>query len=145
VRAVRVIDGDTLVVRAHGRRLISVRLIGVDAPELDKARAPAAATHERRSDCAGRAARRALSRLVRPGTALYVTVDRERRDAYGRSLFYVWTAQGTFVNAALIRSGHARAMMIPPNDRFAVVLRAAETAARRAPEDRRSGCAGATG
>jgi micrococcal nuclease len=139
-----VVDGDTLVVRAHGR-LISVRLVGVDAPELGHVRSPVAAFHEIRPDCAGRAAGRALSRLVRPGAALYVTADRERRDAYGRSLLYVWTARGVFVNAALIRSGHARAMVIPPNDRFAGVFRGAEAAAQRAREARRSACAGALG
>ncbi|GAA2086201.1 hypothetical protein GCM10009780_26600 [Actinomadura alba] len=141
VRAVRVVDGDTLVVRVGGRS-ISVRLLGVDAPELPRAGPPVAPDGP---GCAGRAARSALSRLVRPGAVLYVIADHERHDRYGRSLLYVWTARRTFVNAALIRGGHARALVIPPNDRFAGVFRAAEAAARRAPADRPFACAGAFG
>jgi micrococcal nuclease len=144
VRVVRIVDGDTLVVRA-GDRSISVRLLGVDAPELPRARPPLAATEAGRPGCAGRAARSALSRMAPPGVVLYVTTDREVHDPYGRSLLYAWTARRTFVNAALIRDGHARALVIPPNDRFAGVFRAAEAAARRAPGGGGSACAGAIG
>lgn len=139
VRAVRVVDGDTLVVSSHGRPL-RLRLIGVDAPEL-----PRTYGRLRRSagaeGCAGRAAERALSKLIRAGAVLHVASDREPFDPYGRRLGYVWTDEGAdpgrpgggrhlgvFVNAALIRSGHARAVVIEPNDRFAAVLAAAETA-----------------
>jgi micrococcal nuclease len=145
VQAVRVVDGDTLVARVHGH-LERVRLIGVDAPELaaperatpgpgrrGRADAPAAA---RRPGRPGRAAYLALSRLVRPGAVLYVAPDLERRDRYGRSLLYVWTGRGVFVNEALIREGHARAMVIAPNDRYAGVLLAAEAAAHRWPGGR---------
>jgi micrococcal nuclease len=63
---------------------------------------------------------------------LKITPDRERRDPYGRELFYAWTPGGAFINAVLIHDGYARAMVVPPNDRFIELFRAAETAAHQA-------------
>jgi micrococcal nuclease len=114
---VRVVDGDTLVLRGRGR----VRLIGVDAPELWS-----------RRDCFGAEAARALRRLAPPGTVVRVAGDTRPRDRYGRLLLYLWTPQGVFVNAALVRAGFARAMVVPPDTGRAAVLRDAEAAARRA-------------
>ncbi|GAB2853750.1 hypothetical protein GCM10027176_65500 [Actinoallomurus bryophytorum] len=117
---VRVIDGDTLVLRTRGRPA-RVRLIGVDAPEKWL-----------RHDCFGAEATRALRRLTPPGSAVRATGDAEPRDRYGRRLLYLWTPRGVLVNAALVRSGFARAMAVPPDTRYAAVLREAEDAARRA-------------
>jgi micrococcal nuclease len=114
----RVVDGDTLVLRGRGR----VRLIGVDAPE----------TWVRR-DCFGAEATRALRRLTPPGAAVRVAPDVRARDRYGRSLLYLWTSRGVFVNAALVRGGFARAVPVPPDTARAAVLDRAEAAARRAP------------
>lgn len=124
-RAVRVIDGDTLLATLKGRR-ISIRLIGVDAPE--------------RPDCFGHASTTALARLVPPGTPLRVATDAEPFDPYGRHLLYVWTAHGTFVNLAQIRDGQASAMVLPPNDQHADLFLAAESAARRARTGHWSAC-----
>jgi micrococcal nuclease len=117
---VRVIDGDTLVLRTRGRPA-RVRLIGVDAPETWL-----------RHDCFGAEATRALRRLTPPGSAVRTTGDAEPRDRYGRRLLYLWTPRGMLVNAALVREGFARAMAVPPDIRYAAVLREAEDAARRA-------------
>jgi micrococcal nuclease len=116
---VRIIDGDTLVLRTHGRRT-RVRLIGVDAPET-----------WRRQDCFGGEATRALRRLIPPGSAVRAAGDVEPRDGYGRRLLYLWTRRGVLVNAALVRAGFARAMAVPPDTRYAAVLRQAEDTARR--------------
>jgi micrococcal nuclease len=125
VEVVRVIDGDTLVAKVAGRDL-RVRLIGVDAPEIDHPRSVVP------GECFGAAAAGALRRLAPRGSVLKITPDRERRDLYGRKLFYAWTPEGTFINAALIHDGYARAMVVPPNDRFIELFRAAETAAHQA-------------
>lgn len=117
---VRVIDGDTLVLRIRERR-VRVRLIGVDAPETWL-----------RHDCFGVEATRALRRLTPPGSAVRALGDAEPRDRYGRRLLYLWTPRGVLVNAALVRAGFARAMPVPPDTRYAAVLREAEDAARRA-------------
>ena len=112
----RVVDGDTLILRGQGR----VRLIGVDAPET-----------WRRHDCFGAEATRALRRLTPPGQVVRVAGDVRPRDRYGRRLLYVWTRRGVFVNAALVRTGFARALAVPPDTGRAPVLRDAEEAARR--------------
>jgi len=117
---VRVIDGDTLVLRGMGR----VRLIGVDAPETWL-----------RHDCFGAEATRALSQLTPPGSPVRMAGDSEPHDRYGRRLLYLWTPGGVLVNAALVHAGFARAMSIPPNTSHAAAIRAAEATARH----RRSG------
>jgi micrococcal nuclease len=117
---VRVVDGDTLVLRIAGRPL-RVRLIGVDAPETWL-----------RHDCFGAAATRGLRRLTPPGARLRAAGDVRETDRYGRRLLYLWTPQGVFVNAALVRAGFARALTIPPDTSRATTLADAEAAARRA-------------
>lgn len=116
---VRVVDGDTLLLRIGGRRL-RVRLIGVDAPE----------TWARR-DCYGAEAARALRRLVPVGSEVRVIGDREPYDHFGRRLLHLWTSRGRLVSAALVRAGFARALAIPPDTRYAPLLGAAEADARR--------------
>ncbi|MCW2937073.1 MAG: nuc [Actinomycetia bacterium] len=132
---VRVIDGDTLTARVSGRT-ISIRLIGVDAPEIPHPGSP------RPGECFGVAATRALRRLAPAGNVVKVTMDRERFDVYGRSLFYLWTGPGTFVNAELVRTGYARAMVIEPDDAHLGELRAAEAQARRAARGLWTACPG---
>jgi endonuclease YncB( thermonuclease family) len=119
-------------------RDLRVRLIGVDAPEIG---------HHRfsRGECFGAEAAAALRRLTPPGSVLKVTSDRERRDPYGRELLYAWTSGGAFVNAALIRGGDARAMVVPPNDRFIEIFRAAEATAHQAHLGLWSECQGSSG
>lgn len=117
---VRVVDGDTVILRLSGRR-DRVRLIGVDAPE----------TWLRR-DCYGAQATRALRRLTPPGAAVRVRSDTEPRDHYGRLLSYLWTSGGTFVNAELVREGFARTMPIPPNTTHAADLEEAQRVAQHA-------------
>jgi micrococcal nuclease len=115
----RVVDGDTLLLRVGGRSR-RVRLIGVDAPE----------TWGRR-DCFGTEASRALGRLVPVGSEVRVMGDREPYDRFGRRLFHLWTRSGRLVSVELIRAGLARTLVIPPNTRYAADLRAAEADARR--------------
>ncbi len=112
---VRVVDGDTLILRGLGR----VRLIGMDAPETWQ-----------RHDCFGPEATNALRRLTPPGTPVVAMRDAEPRDRYGRALLYLWTRRGLFVNATLIRTGFARTLTMPPNTSHAATLKAAQTAAR---------------
>src|ERR1700726_3727043 len=76
---VRVIDGDTLTARVSGRT-VSIRLIGVDAPEIPPPGSPGP------GECFGVAAAGALRRLAPAGSVVKVTMDRERFDMYGRSL-----------------------------------------------------------
>ncbi|MGH3377295.1 MAG: thermonuclease family protein [Actinoallomurus sp.] len=115
---VRVVDGDTVVLRTAGRRE-RVRLIGVDAPE----------TWLRR-DCFGEQATEALRHLTPPGALVSTAPDVERHDRFGRLLLYLWTPRGDFVNETLIRGGFARTMTVPPNTSHAPTLQEAEHAAQ---------------
>ncbi len=119
----RVVDGDTLVV-AGGHR---VRLIGVDTPETKDPRKPV--------QCFGREASAYVSALLEKGSAVRLVGDVEERDAYGRTLAYVYRLpDGLFVNAALVREGYALVLTIPPNvahaDEFVALARDARAHGR---------------
>lgn len=121
----RVLDGDTIEVRI-GDRVEDVRLIGIDTPETVKPGAPV--------ECFGPQASRFAHRLLE-GRRVWLVFGVERRDAYRRLLAYVHlgpSSRRSFVNAILARRGLARSLTIPPNDRFAPLLRRLELEAARA-------------
>jgi micrococcal nuclease len=99
----RVVDGDTIVV-AGGVR---VRLIGIDTPESVDPRTTV--------ECFGREAARRAAELLPPGAGVRLVYDVERLDRFGRTLAYVYRADGSFVNEALVRDGFAFAFTVPPN------------------------------
>ncbi len=117
----RVVDGDTVEVRIDGTAE-DVRYIGVDTPETVKPGTPV--------QCFGPRASAFNHRLVE-GRRVRLVFGAERRDAYGRLLAYVYLGR-RFVNASLVRRGLARTLTIPPNDRFAPLLRGLELGAARA-------------
>src|SRR5207244_6522739 len=85
---VRVVDGDTIVVRI-GDRTEKVRYIGVNTPEIH---------HPRRGEePGGRAAARVNGDLVWRKT-VRLELDVRERDRYRRLLAYVWVGD-TMVNA----------------------------------------------
>lgn len=120
---VRVVDGDTLWVRATGAgalpvgRPSKVRLLEYDTPE--------------RGECWFDEASAALSRLAAPGSTVWLTSDREETDRYGRALRYAWNVDGVFIDVTLVRSGAGRALLVRPNDAHIAEIRAAEAEARR--------------
>ncbi|HEX6115807.1 MAG TPA: thermonuclease family protein [Solirubrobacterales bacterium] len=101
---VRVIDGDTIEVEVGGQTE-DVRYIGIDTPESAIPGEPV--------ECFGKEAAAANERLVE-GERVRLVFDAERRDHYGRLLAYVY-AQGTFVNADLVKRGFATTLEIEPN------------------------------
>ena len=105
-----VADGDTIRVLLRGER-VSVRLIGVDTPELSDhfdrdgaaaaVRARGGGLHPR-TTCTGREVE-----LEYDGGMIGATV-------YGRTLAYVFLADGTFFNRELVRRGlRARLHALP--------------------------------
>jgi micrococcal nuclease len=118
---VRVVDGDTIEA-VIGDEVEDVRYIGVDTPETVKPGEPV--------QCFGPRASAFNHRLVE-GRRVRLVFGEERRDHYGRLLAYVHLGR-RFVNAELVRQGLARSLTIPPNDRFAPLLRHLELAAARA-------------
>lgn len=138
---VRIVDGDTLVVRAaaKGRALastspVTVRLLEIDTPETKKPNTPV--------ECYGREATAFTERLVPEGSSVWVLADEDLRDRFGRVLLYLWTGDGRFVNREIVRSGHARAVLFEPNDAYIDTMRAAEREAHAARRGLWSACAG---
>lgn len=125
----RVVDGDTIEARIDGE-VEDVRLIGVDTPETVKPGAPV--------ECFGERASRFSHRLLE-GRHVRLVFGAERRDHYGRLLAYAYLGE-RFVNAALVRRGLARTLTIPPNDRFAPLLRRLELRAARSGRGLWSAC-----
>jgi micrococcal nuclease len=93
---IRVIDGDTVVLERIG----TVRLIGVDTPEVVDTRQPVQRF--------GREASEFTRRLI-AGKPVRVEYDWNRRDRYRRTLAYLYLQDGTFVNAEIIRQGYGLA------------------------------------
>lgn len=122
VVVLRVIDGDTIEVRGDGRivpkdTVARVRLLEIDTPE--------------RGACFADAAAARTTELLPPGSSARIQRDAELFDRYDRYLLYVWNQQGTFVNESLVSSGHAEAVLFPPNDKYWPVISQAEDAARQ--------------
>lgn len=106
-------DGDTLVCDGGTR----VRLLLIDTPEMDQ------------GDF-GSAARRYLLDLAPPGTPLRLELDLERRDRYGRTLAYLYTADGRMLNEEMARAGFALVLIYPPNVKHVERIREAVEAAQ---------------
>jgi micrococcal nuclease len=117
----RVVDGDTVEARIGGETE-DVRLIGIDTPETVKPGTPV--------QCFGPRASGFTHELLEGRTVRFV-FGVERRDRYGRLLAYAHLGD-LFVNAILVRRGLARTLTIPPNDRYAALLRRLELDAARA-------------
>ncbi len=110
----KVIDGDTLVVQVGEGATESVRLIGVDAPEVE--------SRFRKGELLGEEARAwVVARIGNGKVRLVAEVGREDRDKYERLLRYVYTEDGTHLNAEIVRAGFAGAYTRFPfsrQDRF---------------------------
>ncbi len=89
----RIIDGDTVVVAGIG----SVRLIGIDAPEM---------TDQRPEVLALAKASTAFVQRIAHGQTVRLEYDRDRHDKYGRTLAYLYLSDGLFLNAEIVRQGY---------------------------------------
>ena len=107
-----VTDGDSI--RCGDGR--SVRLVGIDAPEM--AQRPW-----------GERAREELLRLAPTSTTLTVEYDVVRVDTFDRDLVYLFLSSGEMVNEQMVANGYALAFIIPPNGLYEDRLEAAEAAA----------------
>lgn len=107
----RLSDGDSLRC-AGGERL---RLIGIDAPELDQ-------------PPFGQQAQAGLERIV-AGRVLSLEYDVEGRDQFDRLLAYAWI-DSELINEEMVRQGWAVEFHVRPNTRYSSRLRRAEEAAK---------------
>jgi micrococcal nuclease len=97
----RVVDGDTLHVRTSGGREVKVRLLGIDTPETHRPGTPV--------ECGGPQASASMARIAPPGTRVRLASDptQDRVDRYGRTLAYVFRADGKLVEDEQLSSGWA--------------------------------------
>ncbi|SLM48409.1 Uncharacterized endonuclease (modular protein) [Nitrospira japonica] len=86
-KVVSIIDGDTIEV-LQDRRIVRIRLIGIDCPE--------------RGQAYGKKAKQAAATLI---YGKDVTLDRYGVDRYGRTLADVMLTDGTNINHKLVKEG----------------------------------------
>jgi micrococcal nuclease len=120
---VRIVDGDTIVVRLGGqdRRL---RYIGMNTPETVKPNSPV--------EWLGHEASEANRALVE-GRTVVLEKDVSETDRFGRLLRYVWLVDGdrwTLVDLELVARGFAQVETDPPDVKYAERFRAAQRIAR---------------
>ena len=113
---IAVIDGDTIDVEVDGQEF-RVRYIGVDTPERD-------------ADFYSEAAEANFNMVAEQTVTLVQDVS--ETDRFGRLLRYVYLADGTFVNAELVRQGFAVMVTFPPDVAHQEMFRELEREAREA-------------
>ncbi len=122
---VKVVDGDTIDVLVAGQTVPArVRLIGIDAPESSVNRRAYKQAERTGRDLAvilemGKRSAAELAAFLKPGDPVTLEFDVERCDRYGRTLAYVYTADGTMVNLWLLKKGLAVRLTVPPNVKHA--------------------------
>jgi micrococcal nuclease len=115
-RVLSVHDGNTITVQLEDRKE-KVRLIGIDAPELDQAPW-------------GVQARDALRELL-DGKTVRLETDITIRDQYRGLLSYVYVGE-MLVNLEMVRQGDAVIYTVPPNVAHVDEYRKAQSEAREA-------------
>jgi micrococcal nuclease len=112
----RVIDGDTVETAAGD----SIRLLGVDTPEIDW-------ENNNYEFYASEARDFTVKHLKDQNVVL--EYDKERKDQYGRILAYIYQDGQNFYQK-LLQNGYATLMIVEPNDKYESEFKAAAAAAR---------------
>ncbi|MHB0976459.1 MAG: thermonuclease family protein [Candidatus Aquicultorales bacterium] len=125
-----VTDGDTVKVSLKGKPE-KVRLIGIDTPETKDPSEPVEPYGQEASDFTTRE----LS-----GKKVFLELDVEERDKYGRLLAYVWIEEPSsdkgpdvralMFNAKLLLEGYAQLLTIPPDVKYVDYFTKFQTEAR---------------
>ena len=115
---VRVVDGDTAVVRVDGQDR-RVRMLGVDTPETVHPNKPVQFYGKEASN---------FTKEALNGRQVWLEYDQNPQDRYNRHLAYVWLKNPGTINEASIREGmfnarlllggYGKVMIIKPNKRY---------------------------
>ena len=119
-----VIDGDTIKVET-GRGVETVRLIGIDTPEVD---------HSGPDDeCFGEESKFFLNDLVYQHK-VWLTFDAECDDYYDRTLAYVHigTDDEDFIQRIMLQGGWASTLVVEPNTSFRTLFQSDQSVAQSA-------------
>ena len=117
VKLIRVVDGDTVIVRKEDGNNVRVRLIGIDTPESVN-------PDNSKNTVSGKAASAFLKSKTKAGKDYFLEYDVEREDKYGRTLAYLWDTDHTQSDKEYIVShmGYATTMQIDPNVEYSKVF-----------------------
>lgn len=101
-RVVQVVDGDTIRVRRFGGGRYTVRILGVDTPEVSFG-----------AECGGAMASRSMRRLA-AGRNVFLKTDtsQPKRDRYGRLLAYVRRKNKGDLGRLQLRRGMAKVLVV---------------------------------
>ena len=103
VKVARVVSGQTLEVVSSESKVMSVRLIGIDAPDLQQ-------------QPWGQAAKQRLAAMIGTKPVL-LEFDVQEQDSFGRRLAYVWQ-EGMLLNESLVAEGYVLSVERSPNNKY---------------------------
>ncbi len=133
MKVIRVVDGDTVWLCCFNGEQKSSRLIGIDTPETVKP--------GEKPERWGKEASNFTKKQLNVGRNVWVELDLETHDRYGRPLVYIYiprrngawykgTKHYTQVNRHLVQVGLAEVKTFPPNVRYSRIFRDAQQEAR---------------
>ena len=108
------VDGDTFWINDGSKKGLKIRLIGVDTPESQ-------ARFGNPEDYYGDEAS-AFTKSILINKKVRLEFDADRTDSFGRTLAYVYTEDGIFLNKKLVNEGYAMVMTVPPNIKYADIF-----------------------
>ena len=118
----RVVDGDTLILRAeNGARDKSIRLVGVNTPELNHK----TGEHQDYAWQAYQFLKQFEQKYI------YYQEGPDKRDRYGRYLYYLFDIDRISIGSQLISHGLGYRIAIPPNIKYQTCLIKAEAQAKK--------------
>ncbi|MBM4235745.1 MAG: nuclease [Firmicutes bacterium] len=132
VRVTRIVDGDTVYVRFSTGLEEKVRLIGVDAPEIN---------HPTKGEEPFGVESAEYAYNLLDNSVAWLEFDEGERDQYGRMLAYLWLEKpeaaseaeirAKMFNARLLLDGFARQVIFQPNVKYVEYFSAFVNEARR--------------
>ena len=124
VKFVKVVDGDTIKVKDDGGNEVSVRMIGIDAPESSPNKRLELQMRQQGKKQKtilelGEKSKAHLKELIGTSKSVYLEYDVQRLDKYDRTLAYVYILDKNnrfaMLNEQMLKDGFAYLLTIPPN------------------------------
>jgi len=121
-QVIKISDGDTIHAWVESFGRVKIRLIGIDAPELEPSRHAFRQTRRwhksmRQIEYLGWKAKQYLKSLLPRYTRIKVETDVQLYDDYGRLLAYIWKGD-ILINEVMVREGYASVYTFPPNVKY---------------------------
>lgn len=120
----QIIDGETFLIEADGETY-KVRLIGVDVPE-----SAVLSDYSSNKDYDNMAMVDILGTFISEGEKVNLEYDNSPADKYGRSLAYIYRADGTMAQEWLLENGYAKALNDGENKKYSARFSEIESKAK---------------